>query len=152
MRLIPLAIMALSISCASLPFMKDEVPPVREIHVPEAARTTIREPLPHDLNEIKPINLSRGSLEGNWKDPETNTRFSIVKKNDQYEVASIVNRFGNSYKILFSRWEKGVLQFKYLVPSTNYYLLYTTREIWGNRLSVRWSNHRSTDTSTLIRE
>jgi len=95
--------------------------------------------------------------EGVWRDPETHSHHTVVRKGDGFEVVSVVDQDdGEVYKVLRSSWEDGVLKWSYFVPSTGYVVNFVSVKILPNSIDCLWDNlspegQRRNGTETLLR-
>ncbi|HEY1405954.1 MAG TPA: hypothetical protein VF857_05035, partial [Spirochaetota bacterium] len=96
------------------------------------------------VKEVQPPPSPMDALIGEWVDRETSNFHTIVKKDDGYEVVSIIgpsdDGTGEKMEILQSEWKDGVLTWRYHVPSTGYTVDFKTVSVNGDELKTEWAN------------
>ena len=114
-------------------------PEIREIEVTRIVEAEPRQP---------PI-----LLEGVWLNPTTGSNTTIIWRNDQFEVVSVIDDDGEFFPVMETDWNGSRIRWTYYVPSTNYTVTFTMTSLVGNSMNCDWFNdHNASGTRTLQRQ
>lgn len=93
------------------------------------------------------------ALEGVWLNPTTGSNTTIIWRNDQFEVVSVIDDDGEFFPILETDWDGSRIRWTYYVPSTDYTVTFTMTSLVGDSLNCDWFNdHDASGTRTMQRQ
>lgn len=91
-------------------------------------------------------------LEGAWLNPSTGSHSTIIWRNNQFEVVSVIDDDGEYFPIRESDWDGTRIRWTYYVPSTDYTVTFTMTSLSGDSLNCDWFNdHNASGTRTMQR-
>jgi len=93
------------------------------------------------------------ALEGVWLNPTTGSNTTIIWRNDQFEVVSVIDDDGEFFPVLETDWDGSRIRWTYYVPSTDYTVTFTMTSLVGDSMNCDWFNdHDASGTRTMQRQ